>query len=169
MRKDRSIKLSNQLSYGILGVLESAWAPMVPYVKSSMQLDDAQFGRLLFCLGDKYLGCHIHCKRFGLLRHYVRSDYHRLYFKSHVFRVLLYLFGLCSSAYSFALNQSVKKIKIKDLQGICPAGLLSDRLRLEDIVRINHRSVYLCLCCIPTLSFTLFLSALISCSAILRN
>lgn len=51
MRKDRSIKLSNQLSYGILGVLESAWAPMVPYVKSSMQLDDAQFGRLLFCLG----------------------------------------------------------------------------------------------------------------------
>ena len=51
MKKDSSMKLANQLSYGILGVLEAAWAPMVPYVKSGMNLDDAQFGQLLFSMG----------------------------------------------------------------------------------------------------------------------
>lgn len=51
MNKESSMKIANQLSYGILGVLEAAWAPMVPYVKSGMNLDDAQFGQLLFSMG----------------------------------------------------------------------------------------------------------------------
>src|SRR5574344_2077324 len=51
MDNNRKMLIANQLSFGILGAIEAAWAPMVPFVKSGMQLDDAQFGRLLLAMG----------------------------------------------------------------------------------------------------------------------
>lgn len=43
--------LANKLAFGILGALEAAWAPMVPFVKSEMNLNDGQFGQLLLSMG----------------------------------------------------------------------------------------------------------------------
>ncbi|MGN1281559.1 MAG: MFS transporter [Succinivibrio sp.] len=51
MKQDRAKLIANQLSFGILGAIEAAWAPMVPFVKGGMNLDDAQFGRLLLSMG----------------------------------------------------------------------------------------------------------------------
>ena len=48
MDQNRKLLISNQLSFGVLGAIEAAWAPMVPFVKMGMNLDDAQFGRLRF-------------------------------------------------------------------------------------------------------------------------
>ena len=51
MDQNRKLLISNQLSFGVLGAIEAAWAPMVPFVKMGMNLDDAQFGRLLLSMG----------------------------------------------------------------------------------------------------------------------
>lgn len=51
MENSKKMLLSNQLSFGILGALEAAWAPMAPFVKSGLNLDDAQFGQLLLSIG----------------------------------------------------------------------------------------------------------------------
>ena len=48
---NKRMLLANKLSFGILGALEAAWAPMVPFVKSSMNLNDGQFGQLLLSMG----------------------------------------------------------------------------------------------------------------------
>jgi len=51
MDNSKKMFLANQLSFGILGAIEAAWAPMVPFVKSGLQLDDGQFGQLLLAMG----------------------------------------------------------------------------------------------------------------------
>lgn len=43
--------VSNFLALALLGAFEASWAPMVPFVKSGLNLDDAEFGRLLLCMG----------------------------------------------------------------------------------------------------------------------
>ena len=48
---NKRMLLANKLAFGILGALEAAWAPMVPFVKSSMNLNDGQFGQLLLSMG----------------------------------------------------------------------------------------------------------------------
>ncbi|WP_406019742.1 MFS transporter [Succinivibrio sp.] len=48
---NKKMLLANKLSFGILGALEAAWAPMVPFVKSAMNLNDGQFGQLLLSMG----------------------------------------------------------------------------------------------------------------------
>mgnify|MGYP000951487783 CR=1 FL=1 len=51
MDNSKKMFLATQLSFGILGAIEAAWAPMVPFVKSGLQLDDGQFGQLLLAMG----------------------------------------------------------------------------------------------------------------------
>ena len=51
MENSKKMLYANQLSFAILGAIEAAWAPMTPYVKSAMALDDAQFGQLLLSIG----------------------------------------------------------------------------------------------------------------------
>src|SRR5574344_1156030 len=51
MDNSKKMFLANQLSFGFLGAIEAAWAPMVPFVKSGLQLDDGQFGQLLLAMG----------------------------------------------------------------------------------------------------------------------
>lgn len=43
--------ISNFLALALLGAFEASWAPMVPFVKSGLNLDDSEFGRLLLCMG----------------------------------------------------------------------------------------------------------------------
>jgi len=44
-------RLSTRLAFLAAGTLMSAWAPLVPYAKTRMGLDEAQLGLLLLCLG----------------------------------------------------------------------------------------------------------------------
>jgi len=63
------MKLANRNAFLIVGCLESAWAPMVPYVKQGFGLDEAQLGMLLLCTGlGSVLALPVAgplCKRFG--------------------------------------------------------------------------------------------------------
>ena len=44
-------RLATRLAFWVSGVAASAWAPMVPFVKQRLQLDDQSLGLLLLCLG----------------------------------------------------------------------------------------------------------------------
>lgn len=48
---ERSMRYSNLNSFLVLGVLEAAWAPMVPFIKARFGLDEASLGWLLLCSG----------------------------------------------------------------------------------------------------------------------
>lgn len=45
------MKLSNLCSFLVLGTLEAAWAPMVPYIKDRFALSEGDLGLLLLCSG----------------------------------------------------------------------------------------------------------------------
>lgn len=49
--KKAAMLASNRNSFMILGVLEAAWAPMVPYIKDRFDLDESQLGFLLLASG----------------------------------------------------------------------------------------------------------------------
>lgn len=66
------MKLATRNAFLIIGILEASWAPMVPYVKRSFTLNEAQLGLLLLCTG---LGSVLAlpfagplCKRYGVKR-----------------------------------------------------------------------------------------------------
>ncbi|MES2931886.1 MAG: MFS transporter, partial [Pseudomonadota bacterium] len=44
-------RLSTRLAFLAAGLAMSAWAPLVPYAKTRLAIDDAQLGLLLLCLG----------------------------------------------------------------------------------------------------------------------
>jgi predicted MFS family arabinose efflux permease len=44
-------RLSTRLSFLVAGLVMSSWAPLVPYAKARLDLDDSAFGLLLLCLG----------------------------------------------------------------------------------------------------------------------
>lgn len=49
--ESRRLRVSSLSAFIVLGFLESAWGPMVPYVKSRFGLDDGELGMLLLCTG----------------------------------------------------------------------------------------------------------------------
>lgn len=51
MDNNKKKLVSNVLALGVLGGLEASWAPMVPFVKANMQLNDGQFGNMLLAMG----------------------------------------------------------------------------------------------------------------------
>ena len=62
--------ISNRMAFGVVGCLEAAWSPLVPYVKSAFSLDEGQLGTLMLCSG---LGsvlalpfAGVLCSRFGV-------------------------------------------------------------------------------------------------------
>lgn len=64
--------IANRTAFLVIGCLEAAWAPLVPYVKSAFSLDEASLGLLMLCTG---LGSIISlplaswlCVRFGAKR-----------------------------------------------------------------------------------------------------
>lgn len=68
----QKMKLANRDAFLIIGCLESAWAPMVPFVKRGFSLNEAQLGMLLLCTGlGSVLALPIAgplCKRYGAKR-----------------------------------------------------------------------------------------------------
>lgn len=49
--ENRRLKTSNLTSFLVLGFLEAAFAPMVPYIKERFDLDEGSLGLLLLCTG----------------------------------------------------------------------------------------------------------------------
>ncbi len=43
--------IANRTAFMIIGILEAAWAPLVPYVKSAFSLDEEAMGLLMLCSG----------------------------------------------------------------------------------------------------------------------
>lgn len=72
MTEENKMKLANRDAFLIIGCLESAWAPMVPFVKKGFCLNEAQLGLLLLCTGlGSVLALPIAgplCKRYGAKR-----------------------------------------------------------------------------------------------------
>lgn len=71
--------IANRTAFLIIGCLEAAWAPLVPYVKSSFNLDEESLGLLMLCSG---LGSIVSlpfsgrlCMRFGARRVVYFSGY----------------------------------------------------------------------------------------------
>ena len=62
-------RLATRLAFWVAGVAASAWAPMVPFVKQRLQIDDASLGLLLLCLGIGSVGAMVRtgplCARYG--------------------------------------------------------------------------------------------------------
>ena len=47
----KHLLVSNRVAFMIIGILEAAWAPLVPYVKSSFAIDEGTLGLLMLCSG----------------------------------------------------------------------------------------------------------------------
>ena len=43
--------VANRVAFMVIGVLEAAWAPLVPYVKSAFAIDEGSLGLLMLCSG----------------------------------------------------------------------------------------------------------------------
>ena len=72
MPQRKNLQRANRTAFFIIGVLESAWAPLVPFVKEAFSLDEGEAGMLMLCSG---LGALIAlllagklCMRFGAKR-----------------------------------------------------------------------------------------------------
>ena len=70
--------IANRTAFLVIGCLEAAWAPLVPYVKRAFSLDEASLGLLMLCTG---LGSIIAlplsswlCVRFGAKRVVYRNN-----------------------------------------------------------------------------------------------
>ncbi len=50
-KTDSAHRLSTRLAFLAAGLVVSAWAPLVPYAKDRLGLDEAALGLLLLCLG----------------------------------------------------------------------------------------------------------------------
>ena len=47
----KHMMLANRTAFMIIGVIEAAWAPLVPYVKSAFAIDEGTLGLLMLCSG----------------------------------------------------------------------------------------------------------------------
>lgn len=48
---DKHPIIANRTAFLVIGCLEAAWAPLVPYVKNAFNLDEASLGLLMLCTG----------------------------------------------------------------------------------------------------------------------
>ncbi|MDH6342504.1 putative MFS family arabinose efflux permease [Parabacteroides sp. PFB2-12] len=47
----KHLLVANRVAFMVIGVLEAAWAPLVPYVKSAFAMDEGTLGLLMLCSG----------------------------------------------------------------------------------------------------------------------
>ena len=47
----KHLLVANRVAFMIIGVLEAAWAPLVPYVKRAFAIDEGTLGLLMLCSG----------------------------------------------------------------------------------------------------------------------
>lgn len=43
--------VANRTAFMIIGIIEAAWAPLVPYVKNAFAIDEGTLGLLMLCSG----------------------------------------------------------------------------------------------------------------------
>src|SRR5687767_4113648 len=62
-------RLATQLAFWVAGFGVACWAPLVPYAKERLQVDDASLGLLLLCLGIGAVAAMVRtgplCSRYG--------------------------------------------------------------------------------------------------------
>lgn len=62
-------RLATRLAFWVAGFGVSAWAPLVPYAKQRLQVDDRSLGLLLLCLGIGSVAAMVRtgplCARYG--------------------------------------------------------------------------------------------------------
>lgn len=51
LQKNKHPLIANRTAFMVIGCLEAAWAPLVPYVKSAFSLDEEALGLLMLCSG----------------------------------------------------------------------------------------------------------------------
>lgn len=49
--QNKHLLVANRTAFMIIGVIEAAWAPLVPYVKSAFAIDEGVLGLLMLCSG----------------------------------------------------------------------------------------------------------------------
>jgi len=54
---------ATRAAFFVAGMSVAAWAPLVPYAKARLGVDDAKLGFLLLCLGIGSIGCMPLCQR----------------------------------------------------------------------------------------------------------
>ncbi|MDL2243273.1 MFS transporter [Bacteroidales bacterium OttesenSCG-928-J19] len=47
----KHLLVANRVAFMVIGVIEAAWAPLVPYVKSTFAMDEGTLGLLMLCSG----------------------------------------------------------------------------------------------------------------------
>lgn len=50
-QQHKHLLVANRVAFMVIGVLEAAWAPLVPYVKSVFAIDEGTLGLLMLCSG----------------------------------------------------------------------------------------------------------------------
>lgn len=114
--QNRHPQMANRTAFMIIGCLEAAWAPLVPYVKSAFSLDEEDLGILMLCTG---LGSIISlpvsgwlCMRFGAKRVVYYSGFLMafalltisLMASLWITAVMLMIFGGCTISIDVAAN-----------------------------------------------------------------
>lgn len=51
MVQHKNLRIANKTAFLIIGILESAWAPLIPFVKDTFSLDEGEIGFLMLCSG----------------------------------------------------------------------------------------------------------------------
>ncbi len=108
--------IANRTAFLVIGCLEAAWAPLVPYVKRAFSLDEASLGLLMLCTG---LGSIIAlplsswlCVRFGAKRVVYFSGFLMAFslltislLANHILTaIMLLIFGGCTITIDVAAN-----------------------------------------------------------------
>lgn len=59
----RKLQVATRVAFFVAGVSVAAWAPLVPYAKHRLAIEDGMLGLLLLCLGAGSVGCMPVCNR----------------------------------------------------------------------------------------------------------
>ncbi len=119
-RKDnkgaRNLLIANRTAFMVIGCLEAAWAPLVPYVKSAFSLDEETLGLLMLCSGlGSILALPVSgwlCMKFGAKRVVYFSGFLMalalltisLLFNVWLTAAMLIIFGGCTISIDVAAN-----------------------------------------------------------------
>lgn len=113
---DRQLKFANLYSFMVLGILEAAWAPMIPFIKERFLLDEGSLGILLLCLGtgsfcalplagsmSARLGCKALVYLSGIIMALALFSV-AISFNLYFTALLLFIFGMCTIGLDIGSN-----------------------------------------------------------------
>ncbi len=115
-KQTRHSLIANRTAFLVIGCLEAAWAPLVPYVKSAFTLDEETLGLLMLCTGlGSVMSLPVSgwlCMRFGAKRVVYFSGFLMalalltisLLFNVWLTAAMLIIFGGCTISIDVAAN-----------------------------------------------------------------